>query len=421
MGKGISTSPGSTTALDFPTVAAVQPKAGGTPLVRINPVSGSTDKLYSSVLASATGIAIDSKHPSTIYSISPQGLARSTDSGGTWKTISTLPPGTSVSSLSVDPTDSNILYAATSPLGAFKSTNAAASWTAINNGIPPYSEETASLYGYSESVPSIEVYQIWIDPLATNVLFAASTPSNLMRSTDGGASWSRSSFPSALVGGLVFDPLAKGTVYAPGVLSFYKSTDDGVTWSTLPLLPDQSDPIVIAADPFHKGTLYAGSRSGIFVSTDSGETWTLRVTGPTAQIVCDPGSASVYANVDGAGIIRSTDAFRTYAPISSQAGPLAQTLVSQIQIAGSYVFVVSAPSTDVFLTKLDPRGNVVYSTYLGGTASETATGIAVGSDGSAYLAGVTSSTDFPVTKGGYLTTFGVLPGESPSARPRILF
>ncbi len=28
---------GSTTALDFPTVAAAQPKAGGTPFVRINP------------------------------------------------------------------------------------------------------------------------------------------------------------------------------------------------------------------------------------------------------------------------------------------------------------------------------------------------------------------------------------------------
>ena len=51
---------------------------------------------------------------------------------------------------------------------------------------------------------------------------------------------------------------------------------------------------------------------------------------------------------------------------------------------------------DVFVTKLTPAGNaLVYSTYLGGSGDDEAHGIAVDSGGSAYVTGVTSSTNFP--------------------------
>lgn len=52
--------------------------------------------------------------------------------------------------------------------------------------------------------------------------------------------------------------------------------------------------------------------------------------------------------------------------------------------------------TDAFLAKLDPTGSVlVYSTYLGGSLSDTGQGIAVDSAGNAYVTGQTSSTNFP--------------------------
>jgi hypothetical protein len=62
---------------------------------------------------------------------------------------------------------------------------------------------------------------------------------------------------------------------------------------------------------------------------------------------------------------------------------------------------------DVFVTKLSPDGTtLVYSTYLGGSSDDVGTGIAVGSDGSAYVTGFTSSVNntapnaaFPVTAG----------------------
>jgi hypothetical protein len=54
--------------------------------------------------------------------------------------------------------------------------------------------------------------------------------------------------------------------------------------------------------------------------------------------------------------------------------------------------------TNVFVSKLSPDGSsIVYSTYLGGSQEDTAAGIAVSVDGSAFVTGTTRSSDFPVT------------------------
>jgi hypothetical protein len=54
-------------------------------------------------------------------------------------------------------------------------------------------------------------------------------------------------------------------------------------------------------------------------------------------------------------------------------------------------------STNAFVTKLSPAGNsLVYSTYLGGSAVDVGTSIAIDGTGAAYIAGWTQSTDYPV-------------------------
>jgi hypothetical protein len=53
---------------------------------------------------------------------------------------------------------------------------------------------------------------------------------------------------------------------------------------------------------------------------------------------------------------------------------------------------------DVFVAKLNADGtDLVYSTYLGGSSQEVGTSIAIDKNGNAYVAGYTSSTNFPVT------------------------
>jgi uncharacterized protein (TIGR03437 family) len=53
---------------------------------------------------------------------------------------------------------------------------------------------------------------------------------------------------------------------------------------------------------------------------------------------------------------------------------------------------------NAFVTKLNPGGtNLVYSTFVGGSGSDTAYGIAIDPSGNAYIAGTTTSPDFPVS------------------------
>jgi hypothetical protein len=68
---------------------------------------------------------------------------------------------------------------------------------------------------------------------------------------------------------------------------------------------------------------------------------------------------------------------------------------------------------DAFVTELNATGTaVLYSTYPGGNAVDDATAIAIDSTGNGYVAGLTQSTDFPVTSGAFQAS---LRGSAPTA------
>jgi len=63
-------------------------------------------------------------------------------------------------------------------------------------------------------------------------------------------------------------------------------------------------------------------------------------------------------------------------------------------------------SGDAFVVKLNTTGNaLVYSTYLGGSGADTGAGIAVAA-GDAYVVGTTTSTDFPTTTDVFQSSYG---------------
>ena len=66
---------------------------------------------------------------------------------------------------------------------------------------------------------------------------------------------------------------------------------------------------------------------------------------------------------------------------------------------------------DAFVVKLNAGGALVYSTYLGANADDVANGIAVDSQGNAYVVGLTGSGGFPTTPGAFQTSKdGVIDG-----------
>jgi hypothetical protein len=95
---------------------------------------------------------------------------------------------------------------------------------------------------------------------------------------------------------------------------------------------------------------------------------------------------------------------------------VATDLVGNIYIAGRTGGVGIIPlmnafqptkggGADVFVAKLDPIGaNLIYSTYLSGSANDEGLGIAVDRQENAYVTGVTNSPNFPVTPGAFQST-----------------
>ncbi len=69
----------------------------------------------------------------------------------------------------------------------------------------------------------------------------------------------------------------------------------------------------------------------------------------------------------------------------------------------------SQDGTDAFVAKLSPDGSkLIYFVTLSGSFTDDANALVLGVDGSAYIAGSTGSSDFPVTSGAYQTGFNPL-------------
>jgi uncharacterized protein (TIGR03437 family) len=81
-----------------------------------------------------------------------------------------------------------------------------------------------------------------------------------------------------------------------------------------------------------------------------------------------------------------------------------------IYVAGSMTPTNAKPGnlTDGFLAKFSADGSLLYRTVLAGSADDTAGAIALGTDGSVYVAGLTLSNDFPITLGASQSALGTV-------------
>ena len=85
------------------------------------------------------------------------------------------------------------------------------------------------------------------------------------------------------------------------------------------------------------------------------------------------------------------------------------TKSSNFPVAGAFQSSLKG-SQDAFVARLDTlgttttTGNGQYISYLGGTGTETGTGVVIDSDSNVYVTGETTSTDFPVTGNAHQAT-----------------
>ncbi len=73
--------------------------------------------------------------------------------------------------------------------------------------------------------------------------------------------------------------------------------------------------------------------------------------------------------------------------------------------SGAYQTTLS-DGQDVYITKLNSSGSsLVYSTFIGGDSTGLVSSITTDASGNAYITGMTTSSNYPTTKGAYQTTF----------------
>ncbi len=101
--------------------------------------AGSTWSMASGDLAGyfVNTLAIDARHPTTLYAGTYRGIFKSVDASSTWHLASSdlNISHWGVSALAIDPRDSNTLYAGTYSRGVFRSTDGGATWGPFNEGL----------------------------------------------------------------------------------------------------------------------------------------------------------------------------------------------------------------------------------------------------------------------------------------------
>lgn len=213
----------------------------------------------------------------------------------TWEPRGSTNIGGRVTSMAVDPTDANIVYAAAAEGGVLRSLDGGQHWT------PLFDDQS-----------SISIGDVAIDPSHPTVIYAGTGEVNpgggsvayggtgLYRSTDRGDTWEPLGLEnSGSIGRIVIDPTdsdrifvaAMGRLWAPqperGV---YRTTDGGVTWERVLYVNDSTGCVDIIQRPDQPDVLlaamwerirrpevyrYGGPACAVYRTLNGGDTWSL--------------------------------------------------------------------------------------------------------------------------------------------------
>lgn len=166
-----------------------------------------------------------------------------------------------VSRIAVAPSKPDVVYAATSGGGVWRSDDGGDSWSLPGDGMT-----------------SRNVEWIVVDPSDATSVWAGS--GGIWRSTDSGVTWKMlsGSYPGGLLRPVgypvAFAPTQPKTIFLPSTNLHYRSDDGGKTWRDF-RVPNQ-DAYVMAVDPGNPKIVYAGGRGdslNLSRSTDGGKTW----------------------------------------------------------------------------------------------------------------------------------------------------
>ncbi len=369
---------------DLPVQNALQTTPGGSVVFRSVDNTQTFVKAGSGLPAVGPSfLVVDPLNPDVVYAAAKNAneLFKTTDGGVSWSSV-TLPDMSVVEAIAIDPSNTSRLYLGTGQ-GFYRSTDDGSTWTSAAVGQTP---------GASAIV---------INPQTPSDLFAIGGSGTVFASTDFGSTWTLSFNPGngGQIQGLAIDPLNPLNLYATSNESgVFKSSDGGHTWSQTPIfqLP-ASQPQV---DPANSNVYVFNVNNQVQMSADGGATWkALSASGTQLAFGQDSsGARTIYVAGSGLSVYENGAAVSTNIHNGFAAGRVQGVVTAPAN--RSTVYISLPLGSDAFAAKLDPTGtHWIYATYLGGSSDDAGKAIAVDNNGNAYIAGSTSSPDFPVTSG----------------------
>ena len=338
---------------------------------------------------SLTALAVDPVTPGVIYAgAENDGVFKSVDGGANWQPSSAGLTSLFVTALVIDPVTPSTLYAGTAGGGVFKSYDSGATWNPVNT-----------------SLSIRNIVSLAIDPTNPSILYAGTLVRGahyLYKSVNGAASWAP--IFGYEINAAAVDPSASATVYAASHTLLFKSVDGGSTWTQVfrePLSTYYISAVLI--DPSQPSTVYVGTLgNGVFKTTDSGATWRATSTGlpwGVSALVLDPNQpATLFAGTAGTGVFKSVNGGETW--FASNTG-LSRAFVTQLAVDPRMPSRLYAAADglrgDAFVSVLGPDGDLVFSSYAGGSENDFAASIGVSGSGRAYITGRTNSLDWPTS------------------------
>jgi photosystem II stability/assembly factor-like uncharacterized protein len=284
-----------------------------------------------------------SSQPNTYYfGAVAGGVWKTTDGGNTWDPLFEKQSVSSIGSIAVAPSDSNVIYVGTGEAcirgnisfgdGVYKSTDAGKTWT--NVGLKD-----------TRHIGSVIVHPNDPDTAYVAALghaYGANAERGIFRTRDGGKTWEKVLYLDDRTGGadIVFDPANPRILFAamwegyrtPWLLNsggakdgLYRSADGGTTWKRIEgngLPEGPLGKIGVAVSGGDSNVVYAlieAKKGGLYRSDDGGEHWSLinddhrfrQRAWYFTHVWADPKSAStVY--VANTGLYRSIDGGKTF-------------------------------------------------------------------------------------------------------------
>ncbi len=238
----------------------------------------------------------------------------------------------------------------------------------------PFSMPHGQTYGKGPGCrPAISgrVAGIAVDPSNPAHILIASAGGGVWESSDTGASWAprTDSMPSLSMGAIAFAPSNPSMVYAgtgegdstfvdsPNLLGagLLRSTDGGTTWSVLATSPfAQNGFYDLVVDPLNANHLLAATTIGLFESTNGGTSWTERRAQRTWSVSMHPavaGSAASTKEVFAGcadGVFRSANGGKAWTKVTLPGAP---SSFERIEVCfapsdGNIVYVAAAGPPD---------------------------------------------------------------------------